>query len=814
MAAGVATPLEKQFSRIAGVRAMTSVSSEGSTAITLEFELDRSIDAAALDVQSAISATMRQLPPEMPEPPSFRKVNPADFPIFFLSMKSLALPISKVNEYAENVISPRLSTIDGVAQLTIWGAQKYAVRVQVNPDALVTRGIGIDEVEKAIASANSFKPTGTLNGTDKAISTRTSGQIETAAGFNEQIIRYVNGAPVRVKDVARAIDDVEDNKSSTWYGDVQGLMLVIYRQPGSNTVEIVNQINKAMPQLRAQVPASVELNMLYDRSISIREGIHDVQFTLGLAAGLVVLVIFLFLRSISATIIASIALPISIVGTFAVMWALGYSVNNLTLMALTLAVGFVVDDAIVMLENIVRHREKGLSAWDAAITGSKEIGFTIISMTLSLIAVFIPLIFMQGMIGRLVARVRLDDRGGHPGVGRGLVDPDADAVQPLRRPRIRMSKHGRLYNLSERFFDAFLAGYKWTLDICMRHKLMVLASFFATIVASYFLLGMVQKDFLPEEDTGRLLVLTEAGQDASYEATRRAQAQVAKIVMADPNIDEVMSRIPGPSGIVNTGLIFARTKPPQNRPDKDIRVAVQKLRAKVNSVPGIRAFVQNPPIIRVGGRLSNAQYQYSMQDVDLESLYKWSGTMREEIAKLPGLMDVATDLKLQSPTVRMTINRDKAASLGILPDQIEAMLASSFGSRRISTIYTASDQNAVMIEVDPAYQQDPNSLKKLYVRAPAVAGSPGTPAQAARLIPLDALVDFKNEVSARTVSHQGQLPAVTISFNLAPEVALGTAIEQIREIERRLQMPATLVDELRRHGASVRSLAEGHGCCC
>jgi hydrophobic/amphiphilic exporter-1 (mainly G- bacteria), HAE1 family len=791
MAAGVATPLEKQFSRIAGVRAMTSVSSEGSTAITLEFELDRSIDAAALDVQSAISATMRQLPPEMPEPPSFRKVNPADFPIFFLSMKSLALPISKVNEYAENVISPRLSTIDGVAQLTIWGAQKYAVRVQVNPDALVTRGIGIDEVEKAIASANSFKPTGTLNGTDKAISTRTTGQIETAAGFNEQIIRYVNGAPVRIKDVAKAIDDVEDNKSSTWYGDVQGLMLVIFRQPGSNTVEIVNQINKAMPQLRAQVPASVELNVLYDRSISIREGIHDVQFTLGLAAGLVVLVIFLFLRSISATIIASIALPISIVGTFAVMWALGYSVNNLTLMALTLAVGFVVDDAIVMLENIVRHREKGLSAWDAAITGSKEIGFTIVSMTLSLIAVFIPLIFMQGMIGRLLHEFALTIVAAI--LVSGLVSL---TLTPMLCSRFITShsdgQHGRLYNLSERFFDAFLAGYKWTLDICMRHKVMVLASFFATIIASYFLLGMVQKDFLPEEDTGRLLVLTEAGQDASYEATRRAQAQVAKIVAADPNIDEVMSRIPGPSGIVNTGLIFARTKAPENRPDKDIRVAVQKLRAKVNSVPGIRAFVQNPPIIRVGGRLSNAQYQYSMQDVDLDSLYKWSGTMREEIAKLPGLMDVATDLKLQSPTVRMTINRDKAATLGVLPDQIEAMLASSFGSRRISTIYTASDQNAVMIEIDPAYQQDPNSLKKLYVRAPAVPASPGAPAQAARLIPLDALVDFKNEVSARTVSHQGQLPAVTISFNLAPEVALGTAIEQIRAIEQRLRMPETL----------------------
>jgi HAE1 family hydrophobic/amphiphilic exporter-1 len=791
MAASVATPLEKQFSRIAGVRAMTSVSSEGSTRITLEFELERNIDAAALDVQSAISATMRSLPADLSEPPAFRKVNPADFPIFFLAMKSLALPISQVNEFAENVVSPRLSTIDGVAQLQIWGAQKYAVRVQINPDALVTRGIGFDEVERVLRASNSYQPTGSLSGTDQTVSTKTTGQLMDAAAFNQQIIKYVGGAPVRLQDVGRAVDSVEDNKASTWYrGDVQGLMMVIYRQPGSNTVEIVNRINAYLPQLRAQVPPSIDLDVLYDRSNSIREGIHDVQFSLVLAAGLVVLVIFLFLRSISATIIASIALPISVIGTFALMQWWGFSLNNLTLMALTLAVGFVVDDAIVMLENIVRHREKGLSAWDAAIIGSREIGFTILSMTISLVAVFIPIIFMQGMIGRLLHEFALTITAAI--LVSGLVSL---TLTPMMCSRfVRSHGHGNtgaLFRWSERVFEGMLALYKRSLDFCIRHKAWVLASFIATILATWHFYGYVQKDFLPEEDSGRILALTEAGQDASYEATVRAQKQVAALVLADPNIDDIMSRVgaSGPSATANTGIIFMRLKPRASRPEKDVRVIVQKLRAKLNTVPGIKAFVTNPPIIRVGGRLSNAAYQYTLQDVDLESLYRWADVMVAELRRLDGFQDVVTDLKIASPSVMMRINRDRAAALGIAPDKIESTLASAFGTRRISTIYTSSSQYAVIIEIDPAFQQDTSSLKKLYVSAPATVGPN---AQPARLVPLDALVDMKRDVTSLTVSHQGQLPAVTISFNLATEVSLGTAIDRIREVERRLQMPATL----------------------
>ena len=803
MAAAVATPLENQFSKIAGVRAMTSVSSEGTSRVTLEFELERNIDAAALDVQSAISAAQRSLPADVPEPPSFRKVNPADFPIFFLALKSLAMPVSGVNDYAENVIAPRLSTIDGVAQLAIWGQQKYAVRVRIDPDKLVTRGIGFDEVEKAIVSSNSFKPTGSLSGTDQSVSIRTNGQLKSADAYNQQIIRNINGSPVRIRDIGRAIDSVEDNKSSTWFGDTQGLMMVIYRQPGSNTVEIVNRINEALPQLQAQLPASVSMNVLYDRSVGIRDGIHDVQFTLLMAAALVVLVIFLFLRSLSATIIASIALPISIIGTFSVMYVLGFSLNNLTLMSLTLAVGFVVDDAIVMLENIVRHKEKGLSTMEAALVGSREIGFTVISMTISLIAVFIPIIFMKGMIGRLLHEFALTITAAI--FVSGIVSLTLTPMLCSRFVRAHDGGKGGehkargLFRLTEAGFNAMLEGYRRTLAWCMRHKPWVMASFVGTIVGTYVLFGMIQKDFLPEEDTGRILALTEAGQDASYEATLRAQAEVMKIVTQDPNISDSMSRIggSGPSGTANTGLIFMRTKPPEQRPDKDIRVVVQKLRAKLNVVPGIKAFVTNPPIIRVGGRLSNAQYQYTLQDVDLESLYKWSETMRSEMSVIPGFQDVVTDLKIASPAKMVRINRDKAAALGVQPDQIEAMLATAFSARKISTIYTSSSQYAVIVEIDPAFQQDANSLKKLYIRIPPVSAPPGATganavSQPARLVPLEAVTNIDNDVTSLTISHQGQLPAVTVSFNLAPEVALGTAIDKIREIERRLQIPVTL----------------------
>ncbi|MGE0700090.1 MAG: efflux RND transporter permease subunit, partial [Hyphomicrobiaceae bacterium] len=779
MAAAVATPIEKELSKIAGIKAMTSVSSTGSSRVTIEFDLDRSIDAAALDVQTAISATMRVLPPEMLEAPSFRKVNPADFPVYYLRLSSATLPVSTLSDYAETVLQQQVSTIKGVAQVQFWGLQKYAVRVQIDPRQLVTRNIGFDDIERAIRGGNTNLPTGSLNGPAKEMSIKTSGSLGSAQGYNDIVVAWRGGAPVRIRDVGRAIDDVEQTKVSTWFGNEQGMMMAVYRQPGSNTVEIVDEIQKALPQLRTQIPAAVTLEVIYDRSQTIRSSIEEVQFTLVLAAALVVMVIFLFLRSLSATFIASVALPISVVGTFAGMYALGFSLNNLSLMALTLAVGFVVDDAIVMLENIVRHREQGLSTMEAAVKGSREIGFTIISMTVSLIAVFIPVIFMGGMLGRLLNEFALTITVAI--LVSGLVSL---TLTPMLCSRMLTGHHGggRLYRASEAVFDGMLWVYDVVLRFCLRNKPLVLLSFFATIWATVHLYQTIQKDFLPAEDTGRLLVRTEAGLDASYGAMMGYQADLTKIATADPNIAIVMSRVgAGFSATTNQGILFLTLKPRNERPEPSIDKIVQGLRRSLNSVPGIRSFVLNPPSIRVGGRLSNADFQYTMQDIDLENLYRWVGIMQDEMRLLPGLQDVTSDLKIGSPAVMVDIERDRAAALGVDARQIEQALLSAYGARKISTIYTASNQYAVVLEVMPEMQQAAASLKEIYVRS-----------QSGKLLPLDALTRQRREAVPLQINHQGQLPAVTISFNLTPDVSLGTAIDRVRALERRIGIPASI----------------------
>ena len=784
MAASVAQPLESQFSRISGVRAMSSISAEGLTRISLEFDLDRDIDAAALDVQSAMSTAARELPPGMSEPPSFRKRNPADFAIFYMGLSSATQPITVVDDYAETLISQRLSTINGVAQVLIWGQQKYAVRIQVDPGALATRGIGLDEVEAAVRAANTNQPTGSFSGPHQTTAIKTTGQLRNAAGFNSLIVAYRNGAPVRLSEIGKAIDNVEFNKVSTWYGDRQGVLLAVYRQPGSNTVEIVEEIEKLLPTLRQQLPASLDLEVMYDRSHSIKESVADVQFTLALAAALVVLVIFLFLRNMSATVIASIALPISVIGTFSVMYALGFSLNNLSLMALTLSVGFVVDDAIVMLENIMRHREKGLGVMEAALIGSREIGFTIISMTISLVAVFIPVIFLGGMVGRLLHEFAITISATI--LVSGLVSL---TLTPMMCSRFIRSvghgneKHGRLYDWSERVFDGMLNGYDATLRWALRHHRFIMAVFVATIGATWYLYSIIQKDFLPPEDTGRLIVYSEGGQDISYEAMLGYQKQIAAIAAANPNVEAVMSRA-GASGsrlTTNAGLMLLRMKPRLDRPEPNIAKGVQKLRKDMNTVPGIKAFVRNPPPIRVGGRLSNSEYQYTLQDIDLDVLYRWGNVLTEEFARLPGFQGVSNDLNIATPTLMVNIDRDKAGTMAIDAETIESVLAAALGAKRVSTIYTSSNQYAVILEVAPEYQRDPASLGKLYVRSAR-----------GQLVPLEALTTAKNEVSPLTINHQGQLPAVTISFNLAPGVSLGTAIDHIRKLERDLQMPATI----------------------
>jgi HAE1 family hydrophobic/amphiphilic exporter-1 len=782
MASSVATVLEGQFSRIPGISAMSSVSAEGQSRITLEFELDRDIDAAALDVQSAISAAMRRLPEDMKTPPSFRKVNPADFAIFYLGLWSPTLPVSTVDEYAETLIAQRLSMISGVAQVSIWGQQKYAVRVRVDPDALATRGIGIEEVANAVRSGNPNQPTGSLSGQHQLRTLKTTGKLSTAEQYNNQIVAYRNGAPVRLREVGRAINSVENDKSAIWFGNTQGIMLAVSRQPGSNTIQIVEQINALLPTIRAQLPESIELQVMYDRAKSIEASIEDMEFTLALAAGLVIMVIFLFLRNIAATIIASLALPISVIGTFSLMHVLGFSLNNLSLMALTLAVGFVVDDAIVMLENIVRHREKGEPVMQAALKGSREISFTIISITISLVAVFIPVIFMGGMLGRLLNEFAVTI--GAAIIVSGLVSL---TLTPLLCSRLlghlHRDGHGRAYNAMERFFDGMRNLYDRSLRWCLVHHIAVMAVFVLTIAATWYLYILIQKDFIPAEDTGRLIVYTEGGQDISYEAMSSYQRDVVKIATADPNVEMVMSRV-GASGsrlTSNAGLLFLRLKPPSARPEPNVNKVVQDLRRKLNTVAGVRVFVRNPPAVRVGGRLSNAEYQYTLQDLDLDVLYEWAGKITTDMARLPGFQDVTSDLRISSPTIMVKINRDKAGTMGITAEQIETVLASAYGSRQVSTIYTASNQHEVILEVEPRFQRDPAALSKLYIRSPG-----------GRLVPLEAVATLSFGVAPLTVNHQGQLPSVTISFNLAPDVSIGTAIEMIRDLEAEMQVPATL----------------------
>lgn len=782
MASSVAMPLENQFSQIAGIRKMTSISGQGTSRVTLEFDLERDIDAAALDVQTAISAAQRSLPDDMPDAPSLSKRNPANSAIFFLRLSSPFLPISTINNYAETVLQQQMSTIDGVAQVQFWGRQRYAVRIQIDPGALMTRNLSMTDVEKAVRAGNSNMPTGSIDDAGQEASIKTTGRLNGAAAYNNLVVAYRGGAPVRIRDIGRAIDDVEERRSVTYFGNEQGMLMAVYRQPGSNTVKIVDEIKAVLPQLRQQIPAAIRLDVMYDRSIGIRNSIKDVEFTLVLAAGLVVMVISLFLRNLTATMIASVALPISVIGAFSAMYLLGFSLNNLSLMALTLAVGFVVDDAIVMLENIVRHREKGLSGIQAALVGSREVGFTIISMTVSLVAAFIPIIFMGGMIGRLLNEFALTIVTAV--LVSGVV---ALTLTPMMCSRLLRGgaqvRHGRLFHWSEAVFNAMLRGYAASLRWCLKHHFTVFLSFIATILASVYLYTIVQKDFLPAEDSGRLFVRTEAGEDASFDALVAYQRKIAALAAKDLNIEAVMERAgaSGSSSAGNQGFLFLLLKNRDQRPEKDINKIVQKLRRELNTVPGIRAFVVNPPMIQVGGRLSNAAYQYTLQDLDLENLYKWSAVLEAELRRLPGFQDVTSDLKTNSPSVLVKIDRDRASALGVDAQRIEAVLAAAFGSRKISTIYTSSNQFAVVLEVDPDYQHSADGLSKLYV----TAGN-------GKQIRLDVVTTLAKQVAPLTINHQGQLPAVTLSFNLATEVSLGTAMDQIRDLERRIQFPASI----------------------
>jgi HAE1 family hydrophobic/amphiphilic exporter-1 len=797
MAASVATPLEKQFSAIAGVDNMTSTSSLGNVQVTIQFSLDRNIDAAAQDVQSAISKAARQLPPGMPNPPSFQKVNPADSPIMYLALTSPTLLLSTLDEYAQTMIAQRVSMVSGVAQVNVMGSQKYAVRVQLDPNALATRGIGIEEAQQAVQKANVNLPTGTLYGPDRAFTVQATGQLTTAEAYRPIIVAYRNGSPVRLEELGRVIDSVENDKVAGWFNNTRGIILSIQRQPGTNTVEVVDNIRQLLPTFRAQMPAAVNLEILNDRSMTIRDSISDVKFTLALTVGLVVMVIFLFLRNMSATVIPSLAVPLSIFGTFGVMYLLGYSMNNLSLMALTLSVGFVVDDAIVMLENIVRHMELGERPFDAALKGAKEIGFTILSMTISLASVFIPVLFMGGILGRLLHEFAVTI--GAAILVSGFVSLTLTPMlcsRYLRPPADE--KHGRFYNALERVFDGMRDTYDWTLRRVMKHHVITTAASILVLVATIYMFTKIPMGFIPSEDTSQIFGSTEAAQDISFEAMVKHQREVAEIIGKDPNIASFMSSV-GADGrsTGNAGRVFMRLKPRSERKLSADEV-IQELRPKLAAIPGVNVYLQNPPTIRLGGSLSKSLYQFTLQDVDLKELYEWAPKMEERMKQLPGLQDVTSDLQITSPQVVVDIDRDKALALNVTADQIENSLYNAYGQRQISTIYTPTNQYWVIMQVEDKYQSDPAALSLLYVKS-----------DNGRQIPLNTVAQLRRTVGPLTVTHAGQLPSVTISFNLKPGVALGEAVGQIQNIKNELRMPATLSTNFQGAAQAFQSSTQG-----
>ena len=774
MASAVATPLEKQFSTIAGIDAMTSSSNQGGTYITLQFNLSRNIDAAAQDVQAAISKTLRQLPPGI-QPPSYQKVNPAASPILFYALTSKTMPLSTLDEYAETFLAQRLSTVTGVAQVQVFGAAKYAVRIQIDPSALAARGIGLDEVSDAIQSGNPNLPTGILWGPHRAYTVRADGQIESAPEFRSLVIAYRNGAPVRLQDVARVLDDIQDNKNASWFDGARAITLAIQRQPGTNTVEVADAVKAMMQTLMPQLPASVEVNTLYDRSLSIRQSVDDVKVTLFITLVLVVMVIFLFLRNLSATVIPSLALPLSIVGTFAVMYLLDYSLDNLSLMALTLCVGFVVDDAIVMLEDIVRHMEMGKQAMQAALDGAKEIGFTIVSMTLSLTAVFIPVLFMGGLIGRLFNEFAVTI--GIAILVSGFVSLTLTPMLCSRflRPS-RDERHGRFYEASERVYARVLGAYERSLVWVMNHRPASLVFSAGILVGTAVLFALVPKGFIPTEDTGSIQGSTETVEGSSYDAMVQHQLAVADVIGRNPYVDHYMSRVG--QGTTNQGQITLRLKPRGQRPSAD--AIVRQLQPQLAAIPGIKTYLNVPPVIRIGGRNAKAQYQFTLQGPDIAALYDNAGKLEAKLHTIPILQDVTSDLQIKNPQVQVQIDRDRAARLGVTVQQIEEALYDAYGSRQVSTIYTDNNQYWVIQELLPEYQQDLAALRLLYIRS-----------QQGTLVPLTSVATVTPGLGPLSVNHSGQLPSVTLSFNLAPNVSLGAAVSDVERAARQT-LPATI----------------------
>ena len=783
MASAVATPLEKAFSTIPGIDSMSSSSQLGSTSITLQFSMERDVDAAAQDVQAAISQAQRQLPTDMPTPPTYAKVNPAMDPILYLALTSPILPLSKLDDYGQNLIGQRISMVDGVAQVMIYGSQKYAVRIQVDPAALAARGIGIDEVQAAVQAANVNLPTGVLDGSHHAWTIQAFGQLLRAEAYKPIIIARREGGPVRLQDVAEVTDSVENDKTAAWFctketGQQRAIVMAVQRQPGTNTVEVGEAVKKLLPQFRDQLPASVSLAILYDRTLPIKESVADVKLTMMITLALVILVIFLFLRNARATIIPSLTLPLSLVGTFAVMYLLGFSLDNLSLMALTLAVGFVVDDAIVMLENVYRHAEMGKSVMQAAFDGSKEIAFTILSMTLSLVAVFIPVLFMGGIVGRLFREFAVTI-----GVAVLVSGVISLTLTPMLCSRfLKPHSLGHEVGVGETPKSWFQLTYGRTLRWTIGHKGLFLVISIAVMVLTVWLFKITPKGFIPNEDQGRINATTEAAQGISFSAIVAQQQAVANTVLKHPAVECFMSRVGnsgGPAGgASNTGGLFLRLKPRAERTQSADEV-IQELRASIGKeIPGIRVFLRGTQPIQIGPRVSKGQYQYTLLGTDQRSLFEFSVAQQKRLASLSELQDVSSDLQIANPQVNLMIDRDRAADLQVSCEKIENALYSAYGPRQISTIYAAEAQYRVLLGVRPADQTDSNALDLLYVRSAT-----------GQLIPLRELVKDTDATGPLSITHTGQFPSVTISFNLKPGISIGQAIDAIAKLTSQDPLP-------------------------
>ena len=796
MASSVATPLEQQFTQIPGLTQLTSSSALGYTQLTLQFDLSRDVDSAATDVLGAINAASPYLPVGIPYPPTIRKVNPADTPILVLALTSDTLPLTTVDAYAENILVPKISTIAGVGQVGIGGQQKPAIRVQVDPQALANRGIGLEDVRNVLGQANVDQPKGTLNSPQQTFTLNTNDQLLKPDAYADLIVAYRSGAPVRIRDIGKVIEAPENDLLAGWYNNQRAIILGIQRISGANVIDTVNRIQALLPQLQASLPPAIKISTVSDRTQTIRASVSDVQFTLMLTVALVVMVIFIFLRNFWATVIPAVTVPLSLVGTFAVLYEMNYSLDNLSLMALSIAIGFVVDDAVVVIENIVRHIEAGLSPMEAALKGSSEIGFTIVSITLSLIAVFIPLFLMGGYVGKLFQEFAIT-----VSVSLVLSLVISLTLTPMMCARLlkhETGRHGWLYQLSERGFDALLGAYERGLKVALRHRFVTLTVMFGTIAITGYLYYVIPKGFFPQQDTGMIVAIAEASQDVSFNQMSQRMQALMGVVLKDPAVASIGAQIGagGATATLNDGRMFIALKPHDQRVSAD--QVILRLQKSLAHIEGITLYMQAAQDITVGARLSKTQYQYTLTDADSNELNYWSAIFLDKLQKIPGIADVTSDQENGGPRLNVTVNRDVASSFGILPATVDNTLYDAFGQRIVSKIYTALNQYHVVLEVDPRFQSGPDALRNIYVTS-----------SSGQEVPLSTLTNSTITAAPIVINHQSMFPSTTISFNLKPGVALGTAVDAIRQFERQSGKPLSLVTTFQGNANAFQSALAG-----